>query len=110
MRVATLLAEPDAYQSGWPVIAWPLERDPGTLLVPDRDAAWAGPGTLVDDPTDAARLRELRAQGAAIYHSYDFDPTFTRTSDGRVYAVYVRDEVPEEMRAAIEAAWARHGY
>jgi hypothetical protein len=93
-------------------IAWPLTRSmldvPG--LVVD-DAGRRAAGAVFDDPDEAAALRAVRAQAAAMPFLPSLPPSIAYVRDAGVsYAIYIRDELPAEQAQAVDAffatAWA----
>ena len=86
------------------VRAWPIESDPSGFLPPDGGAAWTNPGVRITNAADVEALRQLRAQDGA---RNAWTPIWVSRAGGPPYAVHIRDDVPEDMRAAIEAIWAQ---
>jgi hypothetical protein len=86
------------------VVRWPIATDPTTLLAANGGDPLFSSGVRLEAPEDVAVLRSVRMQGwTAEWHA--MDPTWVRTSDDRTYAAYIRDDVPEDLRAALLAAW-----
>jgi hypothetical protein len=80
---------------------------PSAFAGPDGGDPWNSAGVRITDAAEAARLRELRA-GVYVGYPGAPDPVWVSTGDGGApYAAYIRDDVPENMRRAVEAIWSR---
>ncbi len=73
--------------------SWPLTRDIRSLLeasIPD-----ANGGTLIEAGEDAAALRALRDEHAALHGRLsDHEAIPIESGDGEVYGLLMRDELP----------------
>jgi hypothetical protein len=89
-------------------LPWPIAREPSAFADVSSEDPWRTPGVRITDPADVARLRQLRAK-VVLDSPYENHPFYVTTGDGGpTYAAYVRDDVPEDMRRAVEDMWARH--
>jgi hypothetical protein len=102
--VATAARRPP---SGATVLEWPIALPPSAFADADSGDPWNTAGVRVTDAADAARLRQLRGRAVPGYPGAP-DPLWVRAGDGGpTYAGYVRDDVPEDMRRAVEDMWER---
>ena len=82
--------------------AWPIATSILTFFTSLGATPGVDDGVRVDDLDDAAALRELRDTTAPVSDA----PAFVVQEGGLAYRVYVRDELPEDMEAAVQALLA----
>jgi hypothetical protein len=96
-----VLAVPWDPPDGTALQDWPLAVDPATL---GSDAGYtASSGVRFDDPADTAALRALRAK--SVFNPPDSLMTVPIRTAGPAYRVSIRDELPDQMAAGIDAFW-----
>jgi hypothetical protein len=102
--VATALQQPPA---GFATHAWPMAASPAVFAA-DGEDPWSTAGIRVTDAADVARLRQVRSE-VVLGRLGENNPFYVTMDEGGrpTYAVYVRDDVPENMRRAVEDIWAR---
>lgn len=104
--VTALAFEGEASGSAIPVMDWPLATQPSAVpnLVHDRSdpKLWQGGGSYARfEGADATKLRDLRS---ATLRASTITPGFAQArSAGKVYELYVRDELPEATAKAWDA-------
>jgi hypothetical protein len=76
--------------------AWPLDRAPSEIedLVRTGDDSDLTSPVRIDDPDEVAALRALRVDAVSF--------AFQVSHDGIAYSLYLRDELPPDVNAAIE--------
>lgn len=77
--------------------AWPLDVALADLVPASQGALMPDDGTRITAADDVAALRALRTSGG------DGLFTFVHDADGAVYGVLVRDELPDDVAAAVDA-------
>ena len=85
-------------EPSWP--AWPLATPISRFSISPRTIPGPGDGERVDDPDDAASLHALRREFAQVRD--DVPVTFVRNGS-LAYALFIRDELPEDMEAGVQA-------
>ena len=80
---------------------WPLAHPAATFAITHDGPPYAQDGVRIDDPDDAALLRELRETRRATLE-VPTQPAIVTVLDGdRRYDAYIRDELPDDMEVPV---------
>jgi hypothetical protein len=100
LRALTLPSEGNYQPPARLIFDWPLSFPPPAPAVNQQPSAdWGRP---IDDEADRKALRALRA--IALASGLDPAEPYVRTGDGRLYILYLRDEAPDAVLRAAQAA------
>jgi hypothetical protein len=101
LRALTIPIDDPQWQPPAKVLDWPLASSPGALATgPMFDAS---SGKAIEGAADRAALRDLRASADGVGST----PIYVRGSDGVLFALYLRDELPAPIAQALATLGAR---